>query len=270
MIKIGTSGFSFPDWVGTIYPPDIKKGDMLPYYEKQLGFKVTEINATYYTIPSPKSFAGMIKKTSPDFDFTVKAHKSLTHEIRDKNTGKFIDNEEAFERFRYSIEPLKKEGRLIAVLAQFPYSFHTTVENYDYIRIFKERLKDIPIVVEFRNVNWHNQQSITFLKDNHLGYCVVDEPKFKNLMPYNPTVTTDLGYFRFHGRNPHWFQASAAERYDYLYSKEELQSFIPDIKNIAGSVSKTIIMFNNCHVGKSVINAKQLIEILKLNLKFFS
>ncbi|WKZ23514.1 MAG: DUF72 domain-containing protein [Candidatus Brocadiaceae baterium WH-1] len=265
MIKIGTSGFSFQDWIGTVYPPGIKKGDMLSYYEKHLGFKITEINATYYTIPSPKSFAGMIKKTSSDFDFTVKAHKSLTHEIRENNTGKFIDNKEAFERFLYSIGPLQKEGRLLAVLAQFPYSFHTTEENYNYIRTFQERLKNLPLVVEFRNGNWHNQKSIAFLKDNHIGYCAVDEPKYKNLMPYNPMVTTDLGYFRFHGRNPRWFQASAAERYDYLYSKEELQSFLPDIENIARSVSKTIVMFNNCHAGKSVINAKQLIDMLREN-----
>ena len=76
MIKVGTSGFSFPDWVGNIYPANIKKGDMLQYYEQKLGFKITEINSTYYTIPSQKSFEGMVKKTSPDFEFTVKAHKS--------------------------------------------------------------------------------------------------------------------------------------------------------------------------------------------------
>lgn len=262
MIKIGTSGFSFPDWVGTIYPSTMKKGDMLLYYENQLGFKITEINATYYTIPSPKSFIGMMRKTSPDFEFTVKAHKSLTHEIRDKDTGELIDNKESFGRFLSSIEPLKKEGRLTAVLSQFPYSFHITNDNYNYLKTFKERLKDIPLVVEFRNVNWHNAKSIAFLKQNHIGYCIVDEPKFKNLMPYNPITTTDLGYFRFHGRNPHWFQASVSERYDYLYTREELQSFVPDIKNIADSVTKMIVMFNNCHAGKSVINAKQLMGML--------
>lgn len=263
MIKIGTSGFSFPDWIGTIYPSNIKKGDMLPYYEKKLGFTITEINSTYYTIPSQKSFTGMMRKTSKDFEFTVKAHKSLTHEIKDKVTGKFIDNKDSFKRFIYSIDPLKKENRLTAVLAQFPYSFHTTKENYDYIKAFKDNLGDIPFVVEFRNANWHNEKSTTFLIQNNIGYCVVDEPKFKSLMPYNPTATTDLGYFRFHGRNPHWFQASVSERYDYLYTKEELQSFVPDIKKINDSVQKTIVMFNNCHAGKSVINAKEMMEMLR-------
>lgn len=263
MIKVGTSGFSFTDWVGTIYPADIKKGDMLPYYEKQLGFKITEINFTYYVIPSQKSFEGMIKKTSPDFEFTVKAHKSMTHEIRDKETGKFVDNKDAFDRFLYAIEPLRKENRLSAILAQFPYSVHAVKDNYNYLLTFKERLKDIPMVVEFRNYYWHIQRSISFLKENHIGYCIVDEPKLKGLMPYNPTATTDLGYFRFHGRNRNWFNASVAERYDYLYTKEELQSFVPDIKYMANSVKKTIVMFNNCHAGKSAINAKEMIEMLK-------
>lgn len=263
MIKVGTSGFSFPDWVGTIYPFDMKKGDMLPYYEKHLGFKITEINFTYYTIPSQRSFEGMMRKTSPDFEFTVKAHKSLTHEIKDKDTGKRIDTNETFKRFLYSLEPLRKENRLTAILAQFPYSFHTTKENYDYIKTFKEEVKDIPLVVEFRNARWHSQKSIIFLQQHHIGYCVVDEPKLRSLMPYNPTTTTDLGYFRFHGRNPHWFQASVAERYDYLYTKEELRSFVPDIKNIANSAKDTIIMFNNCHNGKSVINAKEMIAMLR-------
>lgn len=195
----------------------------------------------------------MLKKTSLDFEFTVKSHKSMTHEIKDKETGKFIDNKDAFDRFLYSIEPLKKENRLTAVLAQFPYRFHAVKDNYNYLLTFKERLKDIPLVVEFRNYYWHIQRSISFLQENNIGYCIVDEPKLKGLMPYNPTATTDLAYFRFHGRNRNWFNASVAEGYDYLYTKEELQYFVPDIKNIANSVKKTVVIFNNCHAGKSAI-----------------
>jgi len=263
MIKIGTSGFSFPDWVGNVYPSNIKQEDMLPYYEKKLGFKITEINFTYYTIPSQKSFAGMIKKTSHDFEFSVKAHKSLTHEIRDKETGEFINNNDAFERFLYAIEPLKREGRLTAILAQFPYSFYEVKDNYNYILTFKEKMKDIPLVVEFRNYHWHGNRSIMFLKQNNIGYCIVDEPKLKGLMPYNPVTTTDIGYFRFHGRNDNWFNASTSERYDYLYTKDELESFAVDIKAIVGSVRNIMVMFNNCHAGKSVKNAIEMINLLK-------
>ncbi|MDR4507749.1 MAG: DUF72 domain-containing protein [Candidatus Brocadiaceae bacterium] len=263
MIKVGTSGFSFPDWIGTAYPPNIKKGDMLPYYEKELGFTITEINATYYTIPSQKSFTGMIRKTSSDFEFTVKAHKSLTHEIRDRKTGKRVNNHDAFEQFRYAIEPLKKEGRLSAILAQFPYSFHATKENYDYLITFREKLSDIPLVVEFRNFYWHCETSLAFLKQHHIGYCVVDEPKLRGLMPYNPTITTDLGYFRLHGRNTNWFHASVEERYNYLYTKELLRDFLTDAQFIDHYVKETIVMFNNCHSGQAARNALELMAMLK-------
>ncbi len=236
---------------------------MLEYYEKTLGFTITEINSTYYTIPSQKSFDGMIRKTTKDFEFTVKAHKSLTHEIRDKGTGKLLDNNEAFEHFLHAVEPLKKEGRLTAILAQFPYSFHATKDNYDYLKIFKDRLADMPLAVEFRNYSWHNERSLKFLRENHIGYCIVDEPKLKGLMPYNPDTTTDIGYFRFHGRSTNWFDAPTSERYDYLYTIEELKSFVQDIKDIANSAKKTIVMFNNCHAGKAARNALEIIEMLK-------
>ena len=81
-------------------------------------------------------------------------------------------------------------------------------------------------------------------------------------MPYNPTATTGLGYFRFHGRNTNWFDASVAERYDYLYTPEELRSFIPGIKNISSITGKTIVMFNNCHAGKSVKNAIEMLNLI--------
>ena len=82
-------------------------------------------------------------------------------------------------------------------------------------------------------------------------------------MPYNPTTTTDIGYFRFHGRNTSWFDAPTSERYDYLYTQDELKSFVQDIKNIATYARKTIVMFNNCHAGKAARNAIEMIDMLK-------
>lgn len=161
MIKIGTSGFSFLDWVGNIYPTNIKKGEMLPFYEQKLGFTITEINATYYTIPSQKSFEGMLKKTSPDFEFSVKAHKSMTHEIRDKETRTFIDNKDSFDRFLYAIEPLKKEGRLTAILAQFPYSFYAVKDNYDYLYTPEELKFFVP---DIKNNIQHDHENFSYVQ----------------------------------------------------------------------------------------------------------
>ena len=116
MIKVGTSGFSFEDWKGTIYPAGLPQKEMLSFYEKELGFNVLEVNFTYYTLPSQKSFEAMSKKTSKAFEFVVKAFKGMTHEIRDKETGQMIDNQETFKRFKFSLVPLIGEFILLFIL----------------------------------------------------------------------------------------------------------------------------------------------------------
>jgi uncharacterized protein YecE (DUF72 family) len=266
MLKLGTSGFSFEDWKGTIYPPRLKKQDMLPYYEKELGFKCLEINSTYYTLPSPKSMEGMLKKTSEDFEFTVKAFKGMTHEIWNKDTKELLDNREVFEKFNFSMAPLRQAGRLRCLLAQFPPWFYPRRENLDYIRSFKDRVEGLPIVVEFRNPAWHKDSTLKLLREEGLGYCVVDEPRLPGLMPFNPKSTSDIGYFRFHGRNPNWFNVPASVRYDYLYSEEELQGFLLPVQEVAGLTETTFVFFNNCHGGSAIKNALRLRDMLQLRL----
>ncbi|HLA37509.1 MAG TPA: DUF72 domain-containing protein [Candidatus Brocadiales bacterium] len=273
MIKLGTSGFSFDDWKGPIYPPKLKKQDMLSYYEKELGFKCLEINSTYYTLPSPKSMEGMAKKTSEDFEFTVKAFKGMTHEIwdnpPDKSVGArcnvpLLDNRDVFEKFNFSMKPLTEAGRLRCILAQFPPWFHPSKENLDYLRAFKDRTADMPVVVEFRNQAWHKDSTLAFLKGEGLGYCVVDEPRLPGLMPFNPGATSTIGYFRLHGRNPRWFNVPASVRYDYLYSEGELQEFLLPIEEVDGCTETTFVFFNNCHGGSAVKNAMRLRDMLQL------
>ena len=262
MIKIGTSGFSFPDWKGPVYPANIHERDMLPFYEKELGFNTLEVNFTYYTLPSAKSFEGMSKKTSKEFDFVVKAFKGMTHEIRDKETKAFIDNREIFKRFKDSLVPLMEDGKLTCVLAQFPYGFFPNRDNFDYLKRFKGEMNDIPLVFEFRNNTWLGESTFRFLEENRVGYCIVDEPKLPKLMPYVPRATSDLSYFRFHGRNPHWFNVPIKVRYDYLYSESELKEFVPDIKGISQKTAKTLIFFNNCYSGSAAKNAAQMAKLL--------
>jgi len=262
MIKIGTSGFSFPDWKGIIYPPGLKDKDMLPFYEKELGFNALEINFTYYSLPSQKSFLAMSKKTSEEFEFVVKAFKGLTHEIRDQETGELIDNREIFKKFKYSMKPLIEEGKLACILAQFPYGFLPNRENKDYLERFKEEMEGIPLVFEFRNQVWITQETFNFLEQRNIGFCIVDEPKLPRLIPYLPKATSDIGYFRFHGRNPNWFNSPISVRYDYLYSEKELKEFIPDIKDISKKTGKTLIFFNNCHAGSAAKNAIQMAKLL--------
>jgi len=264
MIKIGTSGFSFPDWKGTVYPVGIRESDMLSFYEKELGFNTLEVNFTYYTLPSQKSFAAMSKKTSSGFEFVVKSFKGMTHEIRDKGTGAMIDNRETFEKFKYSLIPLVEDGKLACVLAQFPYGFFPNRGNFEYLERFKKEMEDISLIFEFRNRTWMKDQTLQFLEKNGVGFCVVDEPKLPQLMPYLPRATSEIGYFRFHGRNPNWFNVPIKVRYDYLYSEGELKEFIPDIQNISQKTAKTLVFFNNCYSGSAAKNAVQMAKLLQM------
>jgi uncharacterized protein YecE (DUF72 family) len=264
VIEIGTSGFSFPDWKGTVYPVGVQERDMLSFYEKELGFNAVEINFTYYTLPSQKSLAAMSQKTSKDFEFVVKSFKGMTHEIWDKETGTRIDNQEIFKKFKYSLIPLIEEKKLACVLAQFPYGFFPNRENLSYLEMFKEEMADIPLVIEFRNQSWLKEQTFQFLEKRGIGFCIVDEPKLPQLMPYVPRASSEIGYFRFHGRNPNWFNVPIKVRYDYLYSEEELKEFIPGIKDISRKTAKTLIFFNNCYSGSAAKNAAQMAKLLQM------
>ena len=261
-IKIGTSGYSFPDWKGPVYPAEIKKEDMLRFYQDKLGFHTVELNYTYYTLPAQKSIAGIMKKTGPDFDFSVKAYREMTHGVIDKERGDIIDNKEVFEKFKFSLKPLRDENKLSCVLAQFPYSFHCTRPAKRYLEIFRDLMGGIPVVAEFRNAGWYNEETIDLLKRLNIGYCVVDEPQLPGLMPFCPAVSSSIGYFRFHGRNKNWFGGSVSERYNYFYNKNELEQFVPPIKEVVGKTKETLVFFNNCHAGSAARNAVQLARML--------
>lgn len=263
MLRLGTSGYSFTDWKGEVYPRSLSAVNMLTYYEQELGFNAVELNFTYYRQPTAKTMASMVRKTHRDFQFTVKAFKGMTHDIRNED-GQLKNNQDIFKEFLAGIEPLAVNHQLGAVLAQFPVMFHKNSENLDYLAQFKERMGPIPVVIEFRNNSWIKEETYQFLREQNYNFCSVDEPKLPRLMPVITEVTGDIGYFRFHGRNPHWFNSSVAERYNYLYTKKELEGFVPKIKQVSAKTKTTYLFFNNCHGGKAVKNACQLMELLEL------
>lgn len=250
MIYVGTSGYSYDDWVGPVYPPDLSKGDWLSFYAQE--FQTCEINYTYYRLPSARTLAAMSGKTPDSFIFTVKASRELTHEREDPAA--------AFEAFRQGVAPLVDEGKLGCVLAQFPYSFHATPENRDYLRRFREYLADLPAVIEFRNRAWLEPETFDLLRELGLGFCAVDEPRLKGLLPPVAVVTSPVAYVRFHGRNAKkwWRHEHAWERYDYTYSPEELEEWRPKIEALDGEAEKTFVFANNHWQGQAVGTARQL------------
>jgi uncharacterized protein YecE (DUF72 family) len=261
-VYLGTSGFSFDDWRGPVYPERIPKAQWLVYYGQQLGFNALEINYTYYQMPSHRTLKGLLMKTTPGFQFAIKAHRSMTHDILQPDRS-IKDEPKAFAEFREGMRPLAESGRLACVLTQFPYAFANRAETRDYVRRTMDRLGDLRLVVEFRNKSWVTPETFKELRERKVGFCVVDEPALPGLMPWVPEVTSDLAYVRFHGRNAaQWFGTSGADRYNYLYSDQELRGLVERLA-VLRQPGKTLMVFlNNCHAGAAAKNALQLRDLL--------
>jgi uncharacterized protein YecE (DUF72 family) len=246
MIYVGTSGYSYNDWVGTWYPPGTRPENMLRLYAEC--FHTTELNFTYYRQPSARTIAGICRKLPDGFKLFVKANAGTTHE-RDRA---------AAGPFKEGIEPARESGHFAGVLAQFPYSFHNTPDSRDWLRQVAEDFADYNPVVEFRGRDWSKLSILDLLRKNGLGFCCVDEPYEElRLMPPVAEATTDTAYIRFHSHDKDkWYGGDAKERYNYLYSKEELESWVPRTQKLDDLSESVYVFFNNCHAGHAAVNAE--------------
>jgi uncharacterized protein YecE (DUF72 family) len=254
MIRVGTSGYSYDDWVGPFYPDHLDKSDRLVYYARE--FDATELNFTYYRQPNAWILERIAAKVPDGFLFTVKAFRGLTHERQ--------DNAAEFQTFVDALQPLRDQGKFGCVLAQFPYSFHARPENQVYLRRLRKRFGTLPVVVELRNRDWIAEDTFELLRACQLGFCCVDEPRLKGLLPPIAEVTASVAYVRFHGRNAaKWWQHDEAwERYDYAYSREELEEWVPKIEALDAGASVTYAFANNHWQGQAVDTARQLRMLL--------
>jgi len=250
MIYLGTSGFSYDDWVGNFYPAGIPRHQWLAYYARE--FNTCEINSTFYALPKPANIKAMVQKTGEGFLFSIKANQEMTHRRE--------DNAEVFQAFRQVIEPVIAAEKLGSILAQFPYSFRLTRENWDYLKLLKERMEDLPVVIEFRNAQWLRDEVFGWLRHLELGFCCVDEPPLPNLLPPLAEATSAISYVRFHGRNSAkwWQHEQAYERYDYSYNPQELSEWLPKIKKLDRMSERTFVFANNHWRGQAVDTIRQL------------
>lgn len=253
MLYIGTAGYYYDDWIGPVYPAGVRKKDFLRLYAQEFSF--TEINSSFYRLPNPHMFNRMQEKTPAGFRFVVKAYRGFTHERENRNQREFKD----------ALRPLIEAGKLGCVLAQFPYSFRYSAAHAAYVRFLKEQFEDVPLAVEFRHASWVKDEVFAFLRECNLAYVIVDLPRLAGLPPPVATVTADIAYVRFHGRNARkwWHHTHAYERYDYLYSENELKSWVPAIRQVNAKAQETFVSFNNHYQGKAVVNARMLARLLQ-------
>ena len=249
-ILIGTSGFSYKDWVGPVYPEGLPKQEWLAFYGSE--FPTCELNFSYYRIPDAHTLDRMAAKVPEGFLFSVKAYRGITHEREEP--------EPQMAQFTAALAPLIDAEKFACVLAQFPYSFHANQTNRDYLKRVREGFGDLPAVVEFRSREWISERTFDELRALNLGFCCVDQPRFKSLVPPVAVATGSVAYVRFHGRNREkwWRHDEAWERYDYTYSDEELMEWVDKIHQLDAEAPLTLVYMNNHWQGQAVGTARQL------------
>jgi uncharacterized protein YecE (DUF72 family) len=284
-LRIGTSGWSYPSgqgtWNGLFYPATrskragTKSFDELRFYAEH--FDTVEVNSTFYGQPRADVTRSWANRTPPGFEFSVKLYQKFTHPKMFREAalkrapgseGPLLDllaqvTQADIDEFRAGIEPLASSGRLGALLAQFPASFKDSPASRDYLAQLLHAFDDYPVAVELRHRSWSDAIADTLSMLNAFGaaWVQIDEPKFRFSIRQNylPNVS-GFYYMRLHGRNAKaWWRHEASEdRYNYLYSRQELREF-SDIAGAAQALVKKSYLYTNNHfASKSVVNAVML------------
>jgi uncharacterized protein YecE (DUF72 family) len=271
VVRVGIAGWDYPDWAGIVYPdPAPPKFDRLAFLTSF--FDVIEVNVSFYRQPQAAAAASWASRvgSNDSFRFTAKLFRGLTHP--DAAPPKDADGtaerdavsaglEENAETFRSGIQPLVSAGRLGAVLMQFPHSFHQTAGNRRHLEALVERLPALPLVAEFRHRSWDDFRALDLLRRLDVGFCNIDQPAIGGTLGATCHATSRVAYIRLHGRNAAaWFgrEASAAARYDYLYSMEELDPWVERARALAARAEEVFIVANNHYRGKGPANALML------------
>jgi uncharacterized protein YecE (DUF72 family) len=225
-------------------------------------FDTIEINSSFYGPIRPEHAKLWIEKVAANerFQFTAKLLQRFTHDW----TATASDEKEV----RAGFEVLRAAGKLGAVLLQFPFSFHRNRENAAYLGKLLQRFADYRLVVEVRHASWNVGESYRMLRERGVGFCNIDQPIVGRSLEPSAEATAPIGYVRLHGRRyDTWFTDDAEvpqhERYNYLYRASELEPWAGRIQDVARDASDVYVITNNHYQGKAVVNALELIAMLK-------
>jgi uncharacterized protein YecE (DUF72 family) len=266
VVRVGPAGWSYPDWAGYVYPTRRAKGFHEATYLAEF-FDTIEINTSFYQPPRPDHAAQWIDRVAanPRFVFTAKLWQRFTHDIRSMKPGSVAAEE---REVRAGFDVLHAANKLGAVLLQFPFSFHRTAETVAYLTALLKRFADYPLVVEVRHASWDSPETLELLRTSGVSFCNIDQPIIGRSLGPSAQATAPVGYVRLHGRRyDTWFsddaKTPAHARYNYLYSAEELAPWVSRVRKVGEQVRHTFVITNNHFQGKAVVNALQLISILK-------
>ncbi len=297
-IRIGTASWTDPTMTaaGVFYPTGADSAEeRLQYYASR--FPLVEVDATYYSLPVRRTSELWVQRTPPDFTFDIKAHalmtgqptetKRLPKDLREALPGDVAAKHRIYAKdlpdglkddvwawFADGLEPLSEAGQLGSILLQYPRWFFTSSENRDTIEDAVDRLRSAGLTpaVEFRNASWFNEKNVErtlrFLGERQIPLVMVDGPQgFKSSVPPLVAATSpDLAVVRFHGRRAETWEAQnikTVERFRYLYDEDELEEWVPRVREAAGQAKQTHVLFNNCYANYGATNALMLAELLR-------
>ena len=290
-IRVGTSGWSYPGgrgtWNGVFYPAKAARArgfDELEFYARW--FDVVEVNSTFYGQPRAAVTARWAARTPPGFEFAVKLYQKFTHPLMFREAAAeaapgadahWLEETGAVrqadvDEFKAGIEPLAAAGKLGPLLVQFPPSFTATPEAIDYLGWLLRTFGDYALAVELRHRTWsdHERDTAALLAAYGAAWVLIDEPKFEFSIRQQWNAASapgaggaagdELAYMRFHGRNAAewWRHAAAEDRYNYLYTEQELRPFAAAAASAGASLKKAYLFFNNHFSAQGVANAVQL------------
>ncbi|MCR8632312.1 DUF72 domain-containing protein [Paenibacillus radicis (ex Xue et al. 2023)] len=270
MICIGLAGWGDHD--GLYEKGAVKPEDKLKVYSRH--FSVVEVDSSFYAVLQEKTFSRWVNETAQDFSFIVKAYQGMTGHLRGKNP--FTDDDSMYKAFCESIRPVKESGKLKAVLFQYPPWFDCSRSNVDILRGVRERMKNYPVALEFRNQSWFTEETrektLAFMHREQWVHSICDEPQAgigsvpAVLVPTSPRQTI----VRMHGRNasgwnqngnPNW----RATRYLYRYNEQELTEWRDNLLRLSEQTEELYVIFNNNSGGDAAENAKELMKLLGMN-----
>jgi uncharacterized protein YecE (DUF72 family) len=294
-IRVGTAGWTDPTLLpaGLFYPNGTESAEeRLRFYASR--FPLVEIDSSYYGLPVRRNAELWATRTPPGFTFDIKAYALMTghptevarlpRAIRETLPPAVAAQKRVYPRdlpresydqvwaiFRDAIDPLVRSGKLGSVLLQYPQWFVPSAAAREAILESRARLEGVPCTIEFRNRRWFDppvgDRTLAFLRDHDLPYVIVDEPQgLPNSVPPIAAVTApSLAIVRFHGRRDDvWGRrgVSVAEKYRYLYDRDELASWVPRVLEVAEQAEETHVVFNNCYANYGTTNALELSAML--------
>ncbi len=267
-IYIGTSGWSYPSGEGTwkVYFYPSGKIIELEYYSRF--FNTVEINSSFYRPPNPGYVYNWVKRVPDGFLFTVKLWQKFTHpKMFTQSTGRDTAiSQDDVDTFKRSIEPLLQSGKLGALLAQFPPAFKNDEYGKQILTAIINTFSEYRLAVELRHRSWSDDKNISqMFRDNNIAWVNIDEPKFESSVSSDIPVTSDMAYFRFHGRNrENWWTGNGETRYKYLYSDSEIEELTDKVSAAASDANLLFAFFNNHWQGYALRNAVSMMKKLRL------